>query len=365
MEQEYLPGDTPQQRLQDLMKEYKITQAELASKIGVAESSISRFLNGTKNKLTIEQIISIARIFNVSSDFLLCLTNVPDKKNYNISELGLSAEAARNLYTGRVNPEVVSRLLENRRFAQLTSMIALYFDETMASGFAAQNQILQSLSSMLLMTGKEQPDVRKASQQAAQAVSLNKVPVFQADLSNIQNQFMAVLREIKKEMTSGEGISQNMTKELTEQMFSELTKGQDLHHPSVSPEQLAAMVVQPISQMGLAEDESLAELQQALLHMMESMQPMEVGAIKYKNGALQLNANKRITGISQEVWKYQIGGHQVLDKWFKEHKGEALTIDSFTHIENIVGALDETIKLREYLRGLHCEEDSTNQTHER
>ena len=251
MGQEYLPSDTPQQRLQDLMKEYKITQAELASKIGVAESSISRFLNGTKNKLTIEQIIRIARIFNVSSDFLLCLTNVPDKKNYDISELGLSAEAARNLYTGRVNPEVVSRLLENRRFAQLTSMIALYFDETIASGFAAQNQILQSLSSMLLMTGKEQPDIRKASQQAAQAVSLNKVPVFQADLSNIQNQFMAVLREIKKEMTSGEGISQNMTKELTEQMFSELTKGQDLHHPSVSPEQLAAMVVQPISQMGV------------------------------------------------------------------------------------------------------------------
>ena len=66
---------------------------------------------------------------------------------------------------------------------------------------------------------------------------------------------------------------------------------------------------------------------------------MEIGAIKYKNGVLQLNANKRITGISQEVWKYQIGGHQVLDKWFKEHKGEALTIDSFTHIENIVGAL--------------------------
>lgn len=92
---------------------------------------------------------------------------------------------------------------------------------------------------------------------------------------------------------------------------------------------------------------------------------MEIGAIKYKNGELQLNTDKRITGISQDVWKYQIGGHQVLDKWFKEHKGKALTIDSFTHIENIVGALDETIKLREYLRGLHCEEDSMNQTQER
>ena len=83
---------------------------------------------------------------------------------------------------------------------------------------------------------------------------------------------MAVLREIKKDMASEKGISQNMTKELTEQMFSELTKGQDLRHPSVSPEQLAAMIVQPISQTGLAEEGALSELQEALLHMMESMQ---------------------------------------------------------------------------------------------
>lgn len=64
------------------------------------------------------------------------MTDVPDRKNYDISELGLSAEAARNLYTGRTNPQVVSRLLENHRFAQLTNMIALYFDDTLASGFA-------------------------------------------------------------------------------------------------------------------------------------------------------------------------------------------------------------------------------------
>lgn len=88
---------------------------------------------------------------------------------------------------------------------------------------------------------------------------------------------MAVLREIKKDMVSEKGTSQNMTKELTEQMFSELTKGQDLRHPSVSPEQLAAMVVQPISQMGLAEEGTLSELQQALLHMMENMQQKQNG----------------------------------------------------------------------------------------
>ena len=80
---------------------------------------------------------------------------------------------------------------------------------------------------------------------------------------------------------------------------------------------------------------------------------MEIGAVKYKNGILQLNQSKRLIGIPEAVWTYQIGGHQVLDKWFKEHKGQTLTIDSFTHIENVVGLLEETIKLRETLRSLH------------
>ena len=268
MEQQYLPS-TPQLRLQDLMKEHKITQAVLAKKIGVTESTLSRFINGTKDTLSLDQMISIARIFNVSTDFLLCMTDVPDRKNYDISELGLSAEAARNLYTGRTNPQVVSRLLENRRFAQLTNMIALYFDDTLASGFAVQNQIVQTLSSMLLGTGKEQPDARKAAQQAAQVAALNKTPVYQADLTNIQNQFMAVLREIKKEIGTETG--EPLTKEMVEQMYSETMKGQDALHPSVSPEQFVDLIIASVSGMELADADSLGEVRQALLHMVQRM----------------------------------------------------------------------------------------------
>ena len=80
---------------------------------------------------------------------------------------------------------------------------------------------------------------------------------------------------------------------------------------------------------------------------------LEIGAIKYKKGVLQLNKNKQILGISKEVWDYQIGGYKVLDKWFKEHKGEILNIDKFNHIENIVGLLEETIRLQEHLRSFH------------
>jgi len=98
MEQHYLPSDTPQQRLQDLMKEHKITQAELASKIGVTESSVSRFLKGPKDKLTTEQIISIARIFNVSSDFLLCLTSTRQKELRHFRAWSFRRSSTESLY---------------------------------------------------------------------------------------------------------------------------------------------------------------------------------------------------------------------------------------------------------------------------
>lgn len=110
MEQVFLPG-TIRDRIKDLMKSKKMTQAELAIRLGMSESTLSRFISGNTDKIGNENIIRIARVFNVSTDFLLGEVDVPDRMNYDISELGLSVQAARNLYTHKVNPQVVNALL--------------------------------------------------------------------------------------------------------------------------------------------------------------------------------------------------------------------------------------------------------------
>ena len=46
----YLPGKI-RDRIQDLMKSRKVTQAELATRIGCSESSLSRFISGKTDKL--------------------------------------------------------------------------------------------------------------------------------------------------------------------------------------------------------------------------------------------------------------------------------------------------------------------------
>ena len=75
MAQEYLPAPS-NVRLADLMKEHNISQPELAKEIGCSKSTISRFISGAKGTLTHEQVLKIARLFNVSTDFLLGETNI-------------------------------------------------------------------------------------------------------------------------------------------------------------------------------------------------------------------------------------------------------------------------------------------------
>lgn len=264
MENTFLPG-TVRQRLADLMKFHKVSQTDLALKIGCGDSLLSRFLTGKTDKLSDENIIRIARAFNVSTDFILGVTTVPDRKNYEIDELGLSAQAARNLYTGKVNTQVVNRLLESPRFADLTYILEQYFDDTLAAGYAAQNQMYATLSSLTRKTVKSD-----AANQTAKKILQMRTPVYQADLATIENQFMLAVKEVKKEIGNDYAAAQALTAAAAEKMFAELTKGQDMENPTVTPEQVTELIIGSVAGMDGVDQEALDKLGQALTDFMQT-----------------------------------------------------------------------------------------------
>lgn len=264
MEPVFLPGDL-RIRIVDLMKYHKISQADVAVKIGVTESTLNRFLTGKVEKLGHEQVLRLARTFQVSTDFLLGLTEIPDRKNYEISELGLSVEAAKNLYLGKVQPDVVNRLLESPRFAEVTYLIGQYLDDTLAEGYALQNQMMTTLRSMLM--GAVRTD---AAVQAAREVNRLKVPPYQADLTTIQNQFMAAVREVKQEVGNDLDAAKSLSKAVTQKMFTELTKGQDMQSPYITPEQIAQAVTSSVSGIDGVNLEALNQFGQAIQTFLES-----------------------------------------------------------------------------------------------
>ena len=266
---EYLPGTTGE-RITELREGAGLTIEELAVKIGVNATTLGRMEKGQTQKIGDDVLTALAREVNVSADFLLGLTSIPDRKNYDIAELGLSAQAARNLYTRKVNADVVNLLLEHPRFATLTAMIEHYLDDTFAAGAAVQNQYLSIMSNILLGIGQNDPQQSEAARDAAHAVSLAKVPVRQTELTKIQNTFMAIVREIKQDAGSNLDRPKRVTKEVLNKLMAELIKGQEALSLSVTPKQIADAIIHTVDGSEL-DPEKLTEFRDGLVSLFENL----------------------------------------------------------------------------------------------
>ena len=270
MTRTWLPSDT-RQRIQDLIKDSSVTQAELAGIIGLSESALSRYLKGQTEMLGDGYIIKIAKYFNVSTDFILGETNIPDRKNYDIEELGLSAESAKLLYTGKIDVRILNLLLENPRFPQLTALLARYQNEVVKSGIAAMNQQLSFLSSLLLDQAEKIPDSAESARQAAQDISAIRTPIINADTTAIQNVFMLIVRDIKAQGESIVTDSKAASAEVMQKLRKELSKGQDSPDlRNLTAEDLTAAVMKTIAATGISEG-TLQSLGSAYTKVLEEM----------------------------------------------------------------------------------------------
>lgn len=258
---ETMLSDTTGRRITGLRERKDMTLEELASKVGINATTLGRIERGQTQKIGSDVLVAIAREFHVSTDFLLGLTNIPERKNYDIGELGLSAQAVRNLYTRKVNPDVVSRLLEHPRFAALTAMIAQYLDDSFAAGVAVQNQIFASMSELLMGAGR---------QDAARDVSLLKVPPYQVELTKMQTLLTTMLKEMKHDAGSNLGPARLLTKEVIGRMMEKLSKGQDAPLTSITPEQMTDAIVDTVDDGTLA-PEKLAEFRHGVLSLFENL----------------------------------------------------------------------------------------------
>ena len=227
MEQAYLPG-TVRHRIQELIKERKITQAELAAEIGMAESSLSRFLSEKTDKIGDEYIIKIADFLGVSTDFILGQTDFPERRNYDIGELGLSYKAAMALYAREVDTDVVNRILENPQFPEITRMISRYFKDTIAEGFAVQNAMwdtLQQLTGTADTSHLANP--QEGTEAAAQILSMMKTAPHEKDVEAIQSALMIMLRDIKAGIQTQTPTTELVTAQLTHAMMESMVKGEN------------------------------------------------------------------------------------------------------------------------------------------
>lgn len=241
MEQIYLPG-TVRERIQELLKEHKITQAELATAIGLSESALSRFLSEKTDKIGDEYIIKMAEHLGVSTDFILGQTDFPERRSYEIGELGLSYKAAMALYTREVDTDVVNRILENPRFPEITRMIARYFKDTIAEGYAGQNAIWDTfLQSVSAIDTSHLKNPQEGIEAVTQILNMQKKPPYEMDVQMIQTALMDMLHDIKTGIQTQTPTTELTTKQITQAMMENVIKGSGAQPlmPQITLEQLS------------------------------------------------------------------------------------------------------------------------------
>ena len=271
MKREYLQAE-PRERIRDLMSERGMTVSRLAEIIGYDETTLGRYLRGKTRKIGDEQLIAIAKEFCVSLDFLLCETDVPDKLSFELADLGLSAKAAQNLYSGKTDPQVVSLLLENERFASLTTMMAHYFDGTFSAGFAAQNQIYRMVSTMLLKTDSA------GAQKAAEAAVLQGADRNRGELTAMKELFSDIVREIKKQQEPETSHETKLTRELMTELRRRLLKGREASELSnISAEEIIAAVADVTAASGDLTEEQRSEIIKGITPLFAALSTGENG----------------------------------------------------------------------------------------
>ena len=129
----HLPGSIGE-LVGDLRHNKGWTQKELAERAGVTESTLSRIESGTTKQVDAIVLGKLAKALDTSTDYLLGLTSIRTPKYIDITKLGLSEEAARQLLSPAFKTEIVNRLIEHPQFPYLLRLIDVYFSGAMTGG---------------------------------------------------------------------------------------------------------------------------------------------------------------------------------------------------------------------------------------
>jgi len=77
-----------------------------------------------------------------------------------------------------------------------------------------------------------------------------------------------------------------------------------------------------------------------------------------KEDRVYINKTQYFEPVPLELWEYQIGGYQVLEKWLKDRQQRQLTLEEIKTYCRIVTAIQRTIALQEEVDALYPEAES-------
>ena len=237
----FLPGDIGQ-RIKELREQRDIKQEKLAEILNINKATLSRIERGETKTVGSDILMALAEHFNVSVDFLVGFTCVPDPKNYSVEALGLSSDGAKAMISRKVHMEIVNRLLENPEFCQLTYTMHYALEANQMAAVSSANNMLVFGDS--LMVGVMNQSVKGNQELLALSRRLGAEMIDPNTIGNykMEDEFRKIIAQLRRDIRREKPVSVPLTREFLEEADWELLQRAGGVRENVNPRMVAEII---------------------------------------------------------------------------------------------------------------------------
>ena len=147
------------ERLKDLrVAEKRMSSQELSDAIGIPSSTLGNYEKDEIVDMSLGNLLTLADFYQVSTDYLLCRTELREHTNKSVSDLHLNDDAVQILTDEKYNPRLLSELLSHENFHKFMTDLEIYIDGFNDKGIQIANAFLDVMRCKLTELGADSTD---------------------------------------------------------------------------------------------------------------------------------------------------------------------------------------------------------------
>lgn len=131
---------------------------ELSDATGIPNSTLGNYEKDENIDMSLGNLITLANFYNISTDYLLCRTELRKHKNQSVSDLHLNDDAVQILTDEKYNPRLLSELLTHENFKKFMTDLEIYIDGFNDKGIPIANAFLDVMRCKLTELGADFTD---------------------------------------------------------------------------------------------------------------------------------------------------------------------------------------------------------------
>ncbi|HFH8551038.1 TPA: helix-turn-helix domain-containing protein [Streptococcus agalactiae] len=141
---------TLQERLKDLRVAHNLNLEELAKLTGISKSALGNYENNDYKEINHGNLVTLAQFYNVSTDYLLCLTENKNHPNTDLTNLHLSDDMIDLLLSGSINNRLLCEIATHDKFKELMADTEIFIDGIATKCFNDINDYLEDVRAEII-----------------------------------------------------------------------------------------------------------------------------------------------------------------------------------------------------------------------